>query len=83
QVPVYGYVGAQRGLWMIEASPEYHNGGPVKQGQTLHDNVLLRVLQSVHFGASAVVLKDGEDWRKVNGPFLVYANCADGPAALW
>ncbi len=83
QVPVYGYVGAQRGLWMIEASPEYHNGGPVKQGQTLHDNVLLRVLQSVHFGASAVVLKDGEDWRKVYGPFLVYANRADGPAALW
>ncbi|CAG9226710.1 Rhamnogalacturonan endolyase [Paraburkholderia tropica] len=83
QVPVYGYVGAQRGLWMIEASPEYHNGGPVKQGQTLHDNVLLRVLQSVHFGASPVVLKDGEDWRKVYGPFLVYANRADGPAALW
>ncbi|WP_186310897.1 polysaccharide lyase family protein [Paraburkholderia sp. BCC1886] len=83
QVPVYGYVGAHRGLWMIEASPEYHNGGPVKQGQTLHDNVLLRVLQSVHFGASPVVLKDGEDWRKVYGPFLVYTNQADGPEALW
>lgn len=83
RVPVYGYVGAQRGLWMIEASPEYHNGGPVKQGQTLHDNVLLRVLQSVHFGASPVMLKDGEEWRKVYGPFLVYANRADGPAALW
>ncbi|MEK6424280.1 MAG: polysaccharide lyase family protein [Burkholderia gladioli] len=83
QVPVYGYVGAQRGLWMIEASPEYHNGGPIKQGQTLHDNVLLRVLQSVHFGASPVVLKDHEEWRKVYGPFFVYANRADGPQALW
>ncbi|TDV39222.1 rhamnogalacturonan endolyase [Paraburkholderia caballeronis] len=83
QVPVYGYVGPHRGLWMIEASPEYHNGGPVKQGQTLHDNVLLRVLQSVHFGASPVVLKDGEEWRKVYGPFFVYLNRGEGPAALW
>ncbi len=82
QSPVYGYVGDQRGLWMIEASPEYHNGGPTKQGQTLHDNVLLRVMQSVHFGASPVVLATGEAWRKVYGPFLVYANQGDGPQAL-
>ncbi|MBD1585545.1 polysaccharide lyase family protein [Pseudomonas typographi] len=74
QTPVYGYVGSDRGLWVIEASPEYHNGGPSKQGQTLHDNVLLRVMQSVHFGASPVVLAQGEPWRKVYGPFLVYAN---------
>ncbi|WP_296259716.1 MULTISPECIES: polysaccharide lyase family protein [unclassified Pseudomonas] len=82
QNPVYGYVGAQRGLWMIEASPEYHNGGPSKQGQTLHDNVLLRVMQSVHFGASPVVLAQGEPWRKVYGPFLIYANHGNGPQAL-
>ncbi len=82
-VPVYGYVGAHDGLWMIEASPEYHNGGPVKQGQTLHDNVMLRVMQSVHFGASAVDLKAGEPFEKVYGPFLVYANHGDGPQSLW
>jgi rhamnogalacturonan endolyase len=83
QVPVYGYVGKHLGLWAIEASPEYHNGGPVKQGQTLHDNVLLRVMQSVHFGAAPVQLAKGEEWRKVYGPFLVYANEADGAQALW
>jgi rhamnogalacturonan endolyase len=87
EVPVYGYVGKQRGqqrgLWMIEASPEYHNGGPVKQGQTVHDNVLLRVLQSVHFGASAVTVADGEDWSKVYGPFFVYANRGADSSQLW
>ena len=83
QVPVYGYVGRHLGLWSIEASPEYHNGGPIKQGQTLHDNVMLRVMQSVHFGASPVVLEKGEVFDKVYGPFFVYANQADGPAALW
>lgn len=83
QVPVYGYTGDNIGLWMIEPSPEYHNGGPIKQGQTVHDNVLLRVLQSVHFGASSVEVKDGEEWTKTYGPFLVYANQAKGPNALW
>jgi rhamnogalacturonan endolyase len=82
-VPVYGYVGKQFGFWMIEPSPEYHNGGPIKQGQTVHDNVLLRVLQSVHFGASPVVVADGEPWSKVYGPFLVYANRGTSPEALW
>jgi len=83
EVPVYGYVGKERGLWMIEASPEYHNGGPTKQGQTLHDNVLLRVLQSVHFGASPVVLGDGEAWNKVYGPFFVYLNHGGSSQTLW
>lgn len=81
--PLYGYVGPQRGLWVMEASPEYHNGGPAKQGQAVHDNALLRVLQSVHFGASPVQLADGEVWSKVYGPFFVYANRGDTPAALW
>jgi rhamnogalacturonan endolyase len=83
QVPVYGYVGKDLGLWMIEPSPEYHNGGPTKQGQTVHDNVLLRVLQSVHFGASPVKLQAGEEWSKVYGPFFVYTNQKPGAAALW
>jgi len=83
QVPVYGYVGKDLGLWMIEPSPEYHNGGPTKQGQTVHDNVLLRVLQSVHFGASPVQVKDGEEWSKTYGPFFVYANQGAGADALW
>ncbi|WP_460593143.1 polysaccharide lyase family protein [Frateuria aurantia] len=83
QTPLYGYVGPHQGLWMLEASPEYHNGGPAKQGQAVHDNTMLRVLQSVHFGASAVELAAGEVWSKVYGPFMIYANRADGPAALW
>lgn len=81
--PVYGYVGRKFGLWAIEASPEYHNGGPIKQGQTLHDNVMLRVMQSVHFGAAPVTLAKGEVFDKVYGPFFVYANQGTGPAALW
>ncbi|SEL39952.1 rhamnogalacturonan endolyase [Roseateles sp. YR242] len=87
QVPVYGTLGVfpsyARGVWMIEPSGDYHNGGPIRQGQTVHDDVLLRVLQDVHFGASPVALASGEAWAKVYGPFLVYANEGPDVAALW
>jgi len=83
ETPVYGHAGAQVGLWSITASPEYHNGGPLKQGQTVHDNVLLRVLTSSHFGAMPVHVAAGEEWTKVYGPVFTYMNTGDGPAALW
>jgi rhamnogalacturonan endolyase len=71
---VYGSAGKRMGIWSITASPEYHNGGPLKQGQTVHDNVLLRVMQSVHFGASPVEVAAGEAWSKVYGPVFTYIN---------
>ena len=37
---VYGDAGPHLGMWSITATPEYHNGGPLKQGQTVHDNLL-------------------------------------------
>ncbi len=87
KTPVYGVLGPAdskaRGLWMIEASPEYHNGGPVKQGQTVHDNVLLRVLQSQHFGASPLEFSNGEPWQKIYGPFLLYLNHGADAKELW
>jgi rhamnogalacturonan endolyase len=71
---VYGSAGKRLGIWSITASPEYHNGGPLKQGQTVHDNVLLRVMQSVHFGAAPVQVAAGESWSKVYGPVFTYLN---------
>ncbi len=83
ETPVYGHAGPQIGLWSISASPEFHNGGPLKQGQTVHDNVLLRVMTSVHFGAAGVKVAAGEAWSKVYGPVFTYINAGDGIAELW
>ncbi len=83
QTPVYGHAGPHLGLWSITASPEYQNGGPLKQGQTVHDNVLLRVMTSMHFGAAAVHVAQGEEWEKVYGPVFTYINEGAGPRALW
>jgi rhamnogalacturonan endolyase len=83
ETPVYGHAGPRLGLWSITASPEFFNGGPLKQGQTVHDNVLLRVMTSVHFGASPVHVARGEEWGKIYGPVFTYVNEGAGPRALW
>ena len=87
RTPVYGTLGVHEGdshgIWMIEPFGDYHNGGPSRQGQTVHDDVLLRVVQDTHFGSSPVKVAAGEDWRKVYGPFLIYADRAADPNALW
>jgi rhamnogalacturonan endolyase len=80
---VYGHVGPRLGLWSITASPEYHNGGPLKQGQTVHDNVLLRVTTSAHFGAAPVHVRGGEAWSKVYGPVFTYLNTGGSVDAIW
>ncbi len=87
QTPAYGTIGVQagtsHGIWMVEPFGDYHNGGPSRQGQTVHDDVLLRVVQDTHFGSSPVTVAQDETWSKVYGPFLVYANQAADPNALW
>lgn len=83
ETPVYGQAGPRFGLWSVSASSEYYNGAPIKQGQTTHDNVLLRVLQSVHFGAAPVIVEKGEEWSKIYGPFFTYVNTGSSVAQLW
>ncbi len=72
---VHGMTGHGVGIWMVNASEEYVNGGPIKQELTVHaDNSLLNMLDGGHYGASGVHVDKGTDWRKVYGPFLVYIN---------
>jgi rhamnogalacturonan endolyase len=82
---VHGIVGSEWGLWVISASSEYLNGGPVKQNLTVHQTestpVLLKMLQSAHYGSGAIRVQGG--WQKLYGPFLVYANRAAERRRLW
>jgi rhamnogalacturonan endolyase len=86
RTPIYGTLGVEKdashGIWMVEPFGDYHNGGPSRQGQTVHDDVLLRVVQDTHFGSSPVKVAQNEDWSKVYGPFLIYADRAATPNAL-
>lgn len=70
-----------RGLWLIEGSLEYANGGPWKQSLNLHQTrapisgpVLQGMLHSRHFldgEYSMLKIEAGEEWTKDFGPMLL------------
>lgn len=80
---VHGMLGHGIGIWMINPSEEYVNGGPIRQELTVHqDNTLLNMLQGGHFGAGGISVAADEEWSKFYGPFLVYLNNGPSTAAM-
>ncbi|KAL8160461.1 hypothetical protein V2J09_001998 [Rumex salicifolius] len=67
------------GFWLITPSDEFRSAGPFKQDLTSH------MFHSAHYAGSNVALafKQGEAWKKVFGPFLVYLNSNKNYSALW
>lgn len=85
---VHGMAGQQSGLGMftIQASHEYLNGGPTKQFQNVHSNpYLINMFNCGHFlsdkrkGDNLIT----DDWTKLNGPFFLYFNEGKSTAAIW
>ncbi|KAI4388108.1 hypothetical protein MLD38_000469 [Melastoma candidum] len=67
------------GFWMIMPSYEFRTGGPVKQDLTSHVGpTTLGIFMSSHYGGREVDAKfqDGESWKKVFGPLMIYVNSA-------
>ena len=64
------------GVWAIPVSPEYINGGPLKQELTVHTDtkapLMLQMFQGEHFGSIHQEYVKGD--RKIYGPFLMYFN---------
>jgi rhamnogalacturonan endolyase len=72
---VHGMTGHGVGIWMINGSNEFVNGGPIKQELTVHmDNTLLNMLQGGHYGSGELDFKQNEPWTKFYGPIFVYMN---------
>ncbi|NNM86469.1 MAG: hypothetical protein HKL96_12035 [Phycisphaerales bacterium] len=75
---VYGMIGHGIGAWVITPSTEFINGGPTRQELSVHEDgrgqLLLAMLQGMHFGAGAIRLKANEIWTHVWGPVLFYFN---------
>ena len=81
---VHGMTGHGIGLWMINASNEFVNGGPLKQELTVHaDNTLLDMLQGAHFGSGVLNFTAGETWTKFYGPCFVYLNSGASTQAMY
>ena len=73
---VHGLMGDTIGVWVISASDEYLNGGPMKQELMVHATnktpLVLKMFQGEHFGASAQTFNPPEE--KLYGPYFVYIN---------
>ncbi len=90
--PAYGWSSTnhQVGLWIINPSIEYIAGGPTKVELTGHLDVnpggaptLLNMWLGSHYGGSSLAIQKGENWTKVEGPFLIYCNAAQDHDAMW
>ena len=90
--PAYGWSSSEKkiGLWMVNPSLEYIAGGPTKPELTGHLDVnpggrpvLLNMWHGSHYGGSSLVVKSGEEWSKLIGPFLLQTNEGGDALALW
>jgi rhamnogalacturonan endolyase len=85
---VHGMAGRQSGLglFVIQASHEYLNGGPAKQYQNVHSNpYLICMFNCGHFLSDTRKGDDkiSDEWVKVQGPFLLYVNSGTSIEAIW
>jgi len=85
---VHGMAGTKSGLglFVIQASHEYLNGGPTKQYQNVHSNpYLICMFNCGHFLSDTRkgdnIIQD--DWRKLNGPFFLYVNDGKSIDEIW
>ncbi|OVA03491.1 Rhamnogalacturonate lyase [Macleaya cordata] len=92
-IRVHGWISSDPniGFWVITPSDEFRTGGPLKQDLTSHVGpTSLALFASCHYAGSDLEIKfeDGEPWKKVLGPVLIYLNSAsdnidDPHTALW
>ena len=72
----HGMMSDHIGVWAIPVTPEYINGGPLKQELTVHTDtkspLMLQMFQGEHFGSVHQEYVKGD--RKLYGPFLMYFN---------
>jgi len=85
---VHGMAGQKSGLgiFVIQASHEYLNGGPTKQYQNVHATPFLICMFNCGHFLSDIRKADDKitgDWSKLDGPFMLYVNEGKNTDALW
>lgn len=90
--PAFGWSSTTQGVgfWCLNAAMEYMSGGPTKvefQGHRDTNRIaapcVLNYWRSSHYGGAAVDVAEGEAWRKVIGPFMLYVNSGGDAQALF
>lgn len=71
------------GAWIVLGSHEFFNDGPLKQDLSSASSLIHIHFGMNHYGGSSTRLAAGENWKKIYGPFLLYANQGKDADALW
>jgi rhamnogalacturonan endolyase len=85
---VYGMAGQKSGLglFVIQPSHEYVNGGPTKQQNTVHATPFMIMMFNCDHFLLAERKGDGTvkgEWKKMGGPFFLYVNDGKSIDEIW
>jgi len=86
---VHGFSSRSTGLgcWFVSPSMEWKNGGAYNRDLSCHqggaDSLQIMYMNGSHYGGGDAQLKQGENFQKVYGPFLIYLNRANSVQAAW
>jgi rhamnogalacturonan endolyase len=84
---VHGFSSDTEGIFMVQPSMEYYNGGPTKGILTVHNGpVAILEFLGGHFlirNDISIHLTEGQEWQQMIGPWLVYLNKGGSANELW
>ncbi|XHR27674.1 MAG: polysaccharide lyase family protein [Chthoniobacteraceae bacterium] len=84
-VNTFGNANDHYGIWILNASQEWLNGGPTKLRGTVQDTALGVNTNEGHGYAVGPdeSIAAGATWSKIYGPILIYANTGTAHAYIW
>ena len=71
------------GIWAVTANHEYFNGGPMHHDLNAAAGIIHVCMNGVHYNDKGFVIPQGEEWSKIYGPYLMYANQKSTAVANW
>jgi len=71
------------GTWMVFGSHEFFNGGPTYHDLNCAASIIHVCLNGLHYNLNGFTVNQGEDWKKIYGPFLIYFNNKDTGDESW
>ena len=71
------------GIWAVTANHEYFNGGPTSHDLNAASGIIHICMNGVHYNSKGFQILQGEEWSKIYGPYLIYANQKTTAVANW
>ena len=74
EAPAYGHASDVNniGTWMVFGSHEYFSEGPTYHDLNAAAGIIHVCMNGVHYNTGGINIPQGEYWRKIYGPYLMY-----------